>query len=63
MTAVAHDETRQVLERFGAALLALEAAIDRKAPIDEIGRLDAEVARRARELYDLTTRIRSRRIA
>jgi hypothetical protein len=40
----------------------LEAAIDGKAPFDEIMKWDREVADRTREIIDLVERLRSRRI-
>ena len=56
------DETRRVLKLFGVAVTNLEDAIDRRAPVDEIMRWDAEVADRTREVIDLVERLRSRRI-
>ena len=56
------DETRRVLDGFvGAALTSLEAAIDGRKPFDEIMELDAELARRTREMLALVDRLRSRR--
>jgi hypothetical protein len=57
------DETRGLLNLFGAAVTNLEDAIDRHAPVDEILRLDQEVAERARETFAFVDRLRSRRIA
>ena len=56
------EETRQVLERFGAAVTSLEDAIDQRKPPDEIYTRDAELADRTRELLALVDRLRSRRI-
>jgi hypothetical protein len=56
------DETRRVLKAFGVAVTNLEDAIDRKLPVAEIMRWDAEVADRTRELLALVERLRSRRI-
>jgi len=42
------DETRRVLKLFGVAVTNLEDAIDRKAPMDEIMKWDAELADRTR---------------
>jgi hypothetical protein len=56
------DETRRVLELFGAAVTSLEEAIDRRRPPDEIYTRDAELADRTRELLALIDRLRSRRI-
>lgn len=57
------DETRKVLKVFGVAVTNLEDAIDRRAPVAEIAKLDQEVAERMRELTALVERLRSRRIA
>ena len=56
------DETRRVLKVFGVAVTNLEDAIDRKAPVDEIMKWDAELADRMREIIGLVERVRSRRI-
>ncbi len=60
---MAGDETRRVLKLFGVAVTNLEEAIDRRAPVPEIMKWDAEVADRTREVIDLVERLRSRRIA
>jgi hypothetical protein len=57
------DETRKLLKVFGVAVTSLEDAIDRKAPLAEIMKWDAEVADRTRDVIDLVERLRSRRIA
>jgi len=57
------DETRRVLKVFGVAVTNLEDAIDRKAPVEEIVKWDAELADRTREVLHLVERLRSRRIA
>jgi hypothetical protein len=57
------DETRQELDGFVSAALALEAAVDGRKPFAEIMELDAEVARRTREMLALVDRLRSRRLA
>jgi hypothetical protein len=56
------DETRRLLKLFGIAVTDLEDAIDRRAPLDEITRLDQEVAERTRETIAFVERLRSRRI-
>jgi hypothetical protein len=56
------DETRRVLKIFGVAVTNLEDAIDQKKPVDEIMKLDAELADRMREVMALVDRLRSRRI-
>jgi hypothetical protein len=57
------DVTRRLLKAFGVAVTDLEDAIDGGAPVDEIGRLDAEVAVRMREVFAHVDQLRSRRIA
>jgi hypothetical protein len=56
------DETRRVLEVFVGAATSLEAAIDDKKPFALIMELDAELARRTREVFGLVDRLRSRRL-
>jgi hypothetical protein len=56
------DETRRVLKVFGVAVTNLEDAIDRRAPIHEIMKWDAELADRMREVLALVDHLRSRRI-
>ena len=57
------DETRKLLRTFGVAVTNLEDAIDERAPMDRIMKLDEEVADRTRDIIGLVDRIRSRRIA
>ena len=57
------DETRRVLKLFGVAVTNLEDAVDRKAPLAEIARWDAELADRTREVISHVDQLRSRRIA
>jgi len=57
------DETRKLLKVFGVAVTSLEDAIDRKAPLEEIMKWDAELADRTRDVIALVDRLRSRRIA
>jgi len=57
------DETRRLLKVFGVAVTSLEDAIDGKAPIDEIVKLDGELAERMRDVIAFVERLRSRRIA
>ena len=56
------DETRRVLKVFGVAVTNLEDAIDRRAPVHEIMKWDAELADRMREVLTLVDHLRSRRI-
>jgi hypothetical protein len=60
---MASDETRRVLKVFGVAVTNLEDAIDRKAPLEEIVKWDAELAARTREVLALVEQLRSRRVA
>ncbi len=60
---MASDETRRVLKVFGVAVTNLEDAIDRKAPLEEVAKWDAELADRTREVLALVEQLRSRRIA
>jgi hypothetical protein len=57
------DETRRLLKLFGVAVTNLEDAIDSKAPIDDIMKLDNELAERTRDIIAFVDRLRSRRIA
>jgi hypothetical protein len=56
------DETRRLLKIFGVAVTNLEDAIDRHAPVDDVAKLDADLADRTREIIDLVERLRSRRL-
>jgi len=60
---MASDETRKLLKTFGVAVTNLEEALDRHASVDEVARLDAELAARMREITSMVERLRSRRIA
>ncbi len=60
---MASDETRRMLKVFGVAVTNLEDAIDRKAPLEEVAKWDAELADRTREVLALVEQLRSRRIA
>jgi hypothetical protein len=57
------DETRRLLKVFGVAVTSLEDAIDRGADVEEIAKLDGELANRTREVIAFVERLRSRRIA
>jgi hypothetical protein len=57
------EQTRRVLDVFVAAATSLEAAIDGHKPLAEIMELDADLARRTREVLDVVERLRSRRLA
>jgi hypothetical protein len=59
---MASDETRRLLKLFGVAVTGLEEAIDRRAPTEEITKLDGELADRTREIVDLVERMRRRRV-
>ena len=56
------DETRRLLKLFGVAVTNLEDAIDRRVPVPEIMKWDAELADRTREVIGLVEHLRSRRI-
>jgi hypothetical protein len=56
------DETRTLLKLFGVAVTNLEDAIDKKAPVPEIMKWDAELADRTRDVIAMVERLRSRRI-
>jgi hypothetical protein len=60
---MASDDTKRLLKLFGVAVTNLEDAIERKAPVEEVMKLDAELGDRAREVTALIDRLRSRRIA
>jgi len=57
------DETRRLLKVFGVAVTNLEDAIDEKAPVEDIAKLDNELAERLRDITAFVDRLRSRRIA
>jgi hypothetical protein len=57
------DETRRLLKVFGVAVTNLEDAIDSKAPLKDIAKLDNELAERTRDIIAFVDRLRSRRIA
>ena len=54
------DETRRVLKVFGVAVTALEDAVDKGAPLDELNKVDAEVKTRLEEITALIDRLRAR---
>ena len=60
---MASDETRNVLRRFDVAVTRLEDAIAEHATVDDIVKLDEEVADRTRDVLALVERVRSRRLA
>jgi len=55
------DETRRVLKVFGVAVTAFEDAVDKKAPADELAKVDAEVRARLEEVTALIERLRGRK--
>ncbi|HSF07545.1 MAG TPA: hypothetical protein VLG10_17330 [Methylomirabilota bacterium] len=57
------DETRRLLKVFGVAVTNLEDAIDGKASVEAIVKLDTELAERMRDIIAFVERLRSRRIA
>jgi hypothetical protein len=60
---VPSDETRRLLKLFGVAVTNLEDAIDGKVSVEEIVKLDSELAERMRDITAFVERLRSRRIA
>jgi hypothetical protein len=60
---VPSDETRRLLKMFGVAVTNVEDAIDSKASVEEIVKLDGELAERMRDIIAFVERLRSRRIA
>jgi hypothetical protein len=57
------DETRRLLKAFGVAVTNLEDAIDGKGSVEDIVKLDTELAERMRDVTAFVERLRSRRIA
>jgi len=55
---MASDETRRILKVFGVAVTNLEDALERRAPADELARLDRDLAERTREVLALIERLR-----
>jgi hypothetical protein len=55
------DETRRVLKVFGVAVTALEDAVDKGAPPEEVRKADAEVRARLEEVTALIERLRARK--
>lgn len=60
---MASDDTRKLLKVFGVAVTNFEDALERRAPAEEIARLDHELAERMREVVALVERLRQRRPA
>ena len=60
---MASDATRKMLKRFGVAVTELEDAMERRATVQEIGALDAELATQMRETFAYVDQLRSRRLA
>jgi hypothetical protein len=56
------DETRRILSMFEVAVINLENALDRQAPLDEVTEWDRVLAERTREVINLVETLRSRRI-
>ena len=51
------DETRRLLKVFGVAVTALEDAVDKSAPPDELKKAQAEVGVRLKEVTALIERL------
>lgn len=55
------DETRRLLRVFGVAVTALEDAIDKGAPNDQVAKAEAEARARLEEVTGLIERLRARK--
>jgi hypothetical protein len=55
------DETRRVLKVFGVAVTALEDAVDKGAPPEELRKAEAEVRIRLEEVTTLIDRLRAKK--
>jgi hypothetical protein len=54
------EETRRLLKVFGVAVTALEDAVQRGAPKDDLARVDAELSLHLKEVNELIARLRAR---
>ncbi len=55
------DETRRVLKVFGVAVTALEDAVEKGAPAEELRKAEAEVKSRLEEITVLIEQLRAKR--
>lgn len=55
------DETRRMLKVFGVAVTALEDAVEKGAPAEELAKAEAEVRVRLQEVTALIERLRARK--
>jgi hypothetical protein len=54
------EETRRLLKVFGVAVTALEDAVQRGAPKDDLARVDAKLSLHLKEVNELIARLRAR---
>ncbi len=55
------DETRRLLKVFGVAVTALEDAVDKGAPAEELSKVEAEVRTRLQEVTELIEHLKTRK--
>ncbi len=55
------DETRRLLKVFGVAVTALEDAVDKGAPADELSKVESEVRTRLQEVTELIEHLKARK--
>ncbi len=55
------DETRRLLKVFGVAVTALEDAVDKGAPADELSKVESEVRTRLQEVTELIEHLKTRK--
>ncbi|MFQ5682120.1 MAG: hypothetical protein ACE5HC_02510 [Candidatus Binatia bacterium] len=55
------DETRRLLKVFGVAVTALEDAVEKSAPAEELSRAKTEVKNRLGEVQALLNRLSSKK--
>ena len=55
------DETRRLLKVFGVSVTALEDAVDKGAPADELSKVESEVRTRLQEVTELIEHLKTRK--
>ena len=55
------DETRRLLKVFGVAVTALEDAVDKGAPTEELSKVETEVRTRLQEVTELIEHLKARK--
>ena len=58
---MASDETRRMLKVFGVAVTALEDAVEKGAPPEELAKAETEVRTRLEEVTKLIERLRAKK--